>query len=30
MGMWMAQRAGIPQERILNFLPADRLTTALA
>jgi putative hydrolase len=29
MGMWMAQRAGIPQDRILNFLPVDELTEAL-
>jgi putative hydrolase len=30
MGMWMARRAGIPQGRILNFLPLDELTIALA
>jgi putative hydrolase len=29
MGMWMARRAGIPQDRILNFLPLDELTMAL-
>jgi putative hydrolase len=29
MGMWMARRAGIPQGRILNFLPLDDLTMAL-
>jgi putative hydrolase len=29
MGMWMARRAGIPQDRILNFLPPAELTTAL-
>jgi putative hydrolase len=29
MGMWMARRAGIPQNRILNFLPLDELTIAL-
>ena len=29
MGMWMARRAGIPQDRILNFLPLDELTEAL-
>jgi putative hydrolase len=29
MGMWMARRAGIPQDRILNFLPIDELTDAL-
>ncbi|MHB8610869.1 MAG: PHP domain-containing protein [Candidatus Dormibacteraceae bacterium] len=28
MGMWMARRAGIPQERILNFLNLDELTMA--
>jgi histidinol phosphatase-like PHP family hydrolase len=26
MGMWMARRAGIPQERILNFKPLQALT----
>jgi hypothetical protein len=25
----MARRAGIPQDRILNFLPLDELTIAL-
>ena len=30
MGMWMARRAGIPQDRILNFLPLDELTDALS
>jgi putative hydrolase len=29
MGMWMARRAGIPEDRILNFLPLDELTDAL-
>jgi putative hydrolase len=29
MGMWMARRAGIPKERILNFRPLDQLTMAL-
>jgi len=29
MGMWMARRAGIPTDRILNFLPLDELTMAL-
>ena len=29
MGAWMARRAGIPQERILNFLNVDALTSAL-
>jgi putative hydrolase len=29
MGMWMARRAGIPQDRILNFLPLEELTAAL-
>jgi putative hydrolase len=29
MGMWMASRAGIPMDRILNFLPLDELTDAL-
>jgi histidinol phosphatase-like PHP family hydrolase len=29
MGMWMARRAGIPQDRILNFLPLDELTGVL-
>jgi putative hydrolase len=29
MGMWMARRAGIPEDRILNFLPLEELTAAL-
>jgi putative hydrolase len=29
MGMWMARRAGIPENRILNFMPLDELTNAL-
>ena len=29
MGAWMARRAGIPQDRILNFLDLDELTAAL-
>jgi putative hydrolase len=29
MALWMARRAGIPQERILNFRPLDELTIAL-
>jgi putative hydrolase len=29
MAAWMARRAGIPQERILNFLTVDELTRAL-
>jgi putative hydrolase len=29
MGLWMARRAGIPEERILNFLPVDELTRVL-
>ena len=29
MGLWMARRAGIPQDRILNFRPLDQLTDAL-
>jgi putative hydrolase len=29
MGAWMARRAGIPQDRILNFLDVDELTAAL-
>jgi putative hydrolase len=29
MGAWMARRAGIPQDRILNFLDIDELTAAL-
>jgi histidinol phosphatase-like PHP family hydrolase len=29
MGAWMARRAGIPQERILNFLDVDELTSTL-
>src|SRR5450759_4745690 len=28
MGMWLARRAGIPMERILNFLSLDELTDA--
>ena len=28
MGIWMARRAGIPQDRILNFRPVDQLTMA--
>jgi putative hydrolase len=30
MGAWMARRAGIPQQRILNFLDLDELTAALS
>jgi putative hydrolase len=30
MGIWMARRAGIPMDRILNFLPLDELTDALS
>jgi putative hydrolase len=30
MGMWMARRAGIPQDRILNFLALDELTDVLS
>jgi putative hydrolase len=30
MGMWMARRAGIPQDRVLNFLALDELTDALS
>jgi putative hydrolase len=30
MGMWMARRAGIPQDRILNFLPLEELPGALS
>jgi putative hydrolase len=30
MGMWMARRAGIPQDRILNFLSVDELTDSLS
>jgi putative hydrolase len=30
MGAWMARRAGIPQDRILNFLDVDELTAALS
>jgi hypothetical protein len=26
MALWMARRAGIPQEKILNFTELDRLT----
>ena len=29
MGLWMARRAGIPQERILNFLSLEQLTEVL-
>ena len=29
MAAWMAQRAGIPQDRILNFLNVDDLTSAV-
>jgi putative hydrolase len=29
MAMWMARRAGIPKERILNFLSLDELTDVL-
>ena len=29
MAAWMARRAGIPQDRILNFLDLDELTAAL-
>ena len=29
MGLWMARRAGIPEDRILNFLPLEELTMAL-
>jgi putative hydrolase len=29
MGAWMARRAGIPPERILNFKPLDQLTISL-
>jgi putative hydrolase len=29
MGAWMARRAGIPQDRILNFLDVDELASAL-
>jgi putative hydrolase len=29
MGAWMARRAGIPQDRILNFLDVDELTAVL-
>ena len=29
MALWMARRAGIPKNRILNFLPLDELTMAL-
>ena len=30
MAIWMARRAGIPRERILNFMTLDELTAALA
>lgn len=29
MGMWMARRAGIPRDRILNFLPLEELTMSV-
>ena len=29
MGLWMARRSGIPQDRILNFLSVDELTQVL-
>lgn len=29
MALWMARRAGIPEDRILNFRPLDQLTMAL-
>jgi putative hydrolase len=29
MALWMARRAGIPQDRILNFLPLEELTMSL-
>ncbi|HKW08626.1 MAG TPA: PHP domain-containing protein [Candidatus Dormibacteraeota bacterium] len=29
MAMWMARRAGIPEDRILNFKPLDELTMSL-
>jgi putative hydrolase len=29
MAAWMARRAGIPQDRILNFMDVDELTSAL-
>lgn len=29
MGLWMARRAGIPEDRILNFLPLEELTMAM-
>ncbi len=29
MGLWMARRAGIPQDRILNFLSLEQLTEVL-
>jgi putative hydrolase len=29
MGLWMARRAGVPKERILNFRPLDQLTMSL-
>jgi hypothetical protein len=29
MAAWMARRAGIPQNRILNFLDVDELTSTL-
>jgi putative hydrolase len=30
MGLWMARRAGIPRDRVLNFRPLDELTMSLA
>ena len=29
MALWMARRAGIPRDRILNFMPLEELTMAL-
>ncbi len=29
MGLWMARRAGIPKDRVLNFRPLDELTMSL-
>jgi putative hydrolase len=29
LGIWMARRAGIPADRILNWLPVEQLTMAL-
>jgi histidinol phosphatase-like PHP family hydrolase len=28
MGLWMARRAGIPEDRILNFRSLDQITMA--